>query len=375
MRKIDLGQSISMLASVGVIAGIALVLAWVAVVFSSVDDDAPITDVVELDTPTEPQAAAAEDRAEISDTAVMVTASESAETADDEVAEIIRIPLPPEFALTYEKSGGLMFKFHEEVERQPRDPEWADFLEARFRDKIASSPNFANIDVVSAECRRSVCEILAMGYSETAVRAWMDDELSEGFEETWLLEMPDGGEEQRIGHVECGGEEVAPGVTALYCGVRFFTPEGLASYRRPLEERRTQQAQQTAEIMLDPYASDEMKASAWGDVRMFAAEAWTDAIVAEAVRIGTTSPDPQIRADIWLQAKANHTHPLLLQPLLEALSYDPSSGVRGMAAYTLALYLDQPGVREALQVASQQDADLAVRQQAEESLAGPRGGF
>lgn len=294
---------------------------------------------------------------------------------DDGAAEIIRIPLPPEFALVNQKSGGLMFKFHEEVERQPRDPEWAGFLEAKFRDRIASKPILANIEVVSVECRRSVCEILAMGYSESAVRAWMSQELSEEFEETWLLEMPDGSEEQRNGHVECDGAQVVPGVTALYCAVRFFTPEFIASYRGQHEERRAQQVQQTAEIMLDPYASDEMKASAWGDVRMFAAEAWTDAIVAEAVRIGTTSPDPRIRGDIWLQAKANHTHPLLLQPLLEALSYDPSSGVRGMAARTLALYLDQPGVREALQVASEQDPDLNVRQQAEESLAGPQGGF
>ena len=70
-------------------------------------------DVVELDTPTEPQVAAAKNRTEISSEAMTATASESAEMADDEVAEIIKIPLPPEFALAYERSGGLMFKFHE----------------------------------------------------------------------------------------------------------------------------------------------------------------------------------------------------------------------------------------------------------------------
>ncbi len=330
MKKLVVGQGISMLANVRVIAGILLVLAGLAAAFFLIDD---------------------------------------------EVEKTVRIPLPPEFALVDQSSSGFIFTFHDEVERQQRDPEWADFLDTKFRDRIASNPNLANIDVLSVECRSSVCEILAMGYGETAVRAWMDNQLSEAFEETWLLEMPDGSEEQRIGRLECGGQEVVPSEAALYCAVRYFTPEVLASYRAQLEERRAQQAQQTAEIMLDPSATDEMKASAWRDARMFAAEAWTDAIVAEAVRVGTTSPDPRIRADIWLQAKANHTHPLLLQPLLEALSYDPSSGVRGMAARTLALYLDQPRVRGALQVASEQDPELNVRQRAEESLAGPQGGF
>lgn len=181
---------------------------------------------------------------------------------DDEAAEIIRIPLPPEFALVNQKSRGIIFRFHEEVERQPRDPEWAGFLEAKFRDRIASKPILANIEVLSVECRRSVCEILAMGYSESAVRAWTSQELSEDFEETWLLEMPDGSEEQRNGHVECDGAEVVPNVTALYCAVRFFTPEFIASYRGQREQRRAEQVQQAAEIMLDPYASEEMKASA-----------------------------------------------------------------------------------------------------------------
>ena len=97
--------------------------------------------------------------------------------------------------------------------------------------------------------------------------------------------------------------------------------------------------------------------------------------VAEAVRLGTTSSDPQVRSDIWRHAHANHTHALLLLPLLYALTSDPDRRVREEAAETLDLYLDQPGVREALQAVSQSDAELNVRRQAEMSLAGPEGGF
>ena len=148
--------------------------------------------------------------------------------------------------------------------------------------------------------------------------------------------------------------------------------------QRRAEERRLQLAQMTAaatEVMMNPIADDQMKAGAWGQIRMNAADAWTDVIVAEAVRIGTTSPNPQMRADIWRQAHAGRTHPLLLQPLLHAMANDTERTAREEAAETLDLYLDQPGVREALQAASQYDADPGVRRQALASLAGPQGGF
>ena len=148
--------------------------------------------------------------------------------------------------------------------------------------------------------------------------------------------------------------------------------------QRRAEERRLQIAQMTAaatEVMLNPLADDQMKAGAWGQIRMNAAESWTDQIVAEAVRIGTTSTNPQMRADIWRQAHAGRTHPLLLQPLLHALTNDLERTAREEAAETLDLYLDQPGVRQALQTASQYDADPGVRRQALASRAGPQGGF
>lgn len=152
-----------------------------------------------------------------------------------------------------------------------------------------------------------------------------------------------------------------------------------AAQRRAVEEaRRVEQMQRAVtamSVLTDPVVPDEAKARAWGSIRMNAADTWTDQIVAEAVRIGTTSPNAQIRADIWRQAHANRTHPMLLQPLLQALISDADRAVREEAAETLDLYLDEPGVREALQLAAESDADPGVRRQATVSLAGPRGGF
>ena len=151
--------------------------------------------------------------------------------------------------------------------------------------------------------------------------------------------------------------------------------DALKNAEEALRERQDLSPAAAIETMMNPLANDQEKATAWGQVRANPAEYWTDTIVREAVWIGATSLDAQVRADIWRHAHANHTHPLLLQPLLQALASDPDRSVREEAAETLYLYLDQPGVREALRVASQYDADSGVRRQAEVSLAGPQGGF
>ncbi len=153
-----------------------------------------------------------------------------------------------------------------------------------------------------------------------------------------------------------------------------------AEQRRAIEEaRRVERAQVAAAavtLMIDPTVDDMAKMQAWGNMRMNARETWTDEIVTEAVRIGTTAEDGQVRADIWRQAHANHTHPMLLQPLLQAVASDPHPSAREEAAETLDLYLDQPGVREALQFAADYDENPGVRRQATVSLAGPTtGGF
>ena len=132
--------------------------------------------------------------------------------------------------------------------------------------------------------------------------------------------------------------------------------ERQVAHRRRAEEadrfqaqRRVQMAQvaaAAAEPMLDPTASEQAKLTAWRSIRRNAADFWTDEIVAEAVRIGTTSADPQIRADIWRQAHANHTNTQLVQPLLQALGNDPHRSVREEAAETCLLYTS-PSPRDA----------------------------
>ena len=202
------------------------------------------------------------------------------------------------------------------------------------------------------------------------------------------------GEDSRGGVFEPAGDEPEPygvdepntrDVYERLARLETIEQERQESQRRREEERERVMAQRRAQraqiaaaaagVMLDPANDDMAKIRAWQNMRMNAAEYWSDAVVAEAVRIGTTAEDPQVRADIWRQAHANHTHPLLLQPLLQALTTDPDRSVREEAAETLDLYLDQPGVPETLQTASQYDADPGVRMQAATSLGGPQGGF
>jgi HEAT repeat protein len=130
-----------------------------------------------------------------------------------------------------------------------------------------------------------------------------------------------------------------------------------------------------AATIMKPAAAEQDKAAAWGMIHASAADYWTDSIVAEATRIGMTSTDPNVRAAIWRHARATRTHPLLLQPLLQALASDPDGNVRAAAARTLDQYLDETGVREALESAAQYDPDAEVRQRAEASLADPQGDF
>ncbi|MDH3420081.1 MAG: HEAT repeat domain-containing protein [Gammaproteobacteria bacterium] len=142
-----------------------------------------------------------------------------------------------------------------------------------------------------------------------------------------------------------------------------------------LRDERERSPAASAETIMSPVATEREKVMAWGMLRGNAADYWTDSIVAEMVRIGLTSSDPQVRADVWRTAHAAHTHPLLLQPLLQTLSSDPDENVRAEAAETLDLYLDEPGVRAALESAAASDPDADVRQQAQTSLAGSQSGF
>ncbi len=151
-----------------------------------------------------------------------VAPSESAATANDELEEFTRIPLPAEFEVAFQRERGLL-EFHEQLEREPRNPEWANFFETGLREFIARRPALANADVLSVECRSSACEILAIGYGDSAFRTWMA-EMQQALGE-WILEMPrDPEQEEMQGGWSCGGDDIASGITALHCMLRMNDP-------------------------------------------------------------------------------------------------------------------------------------------------------
>lgn len=143
-----------------------------------------------------------------------------------------------------------------------------------------------------------------------------------------------------------------------------------AMQKRKREQQRIAKAtmEQASQTILDSGSSDRDKLLAWRRLKPYADKAWTDAIVQEMVRIGLTSMDETLRTDVWRQAKANTTHPLLVQPLLRALRSDLRARVRVEAAETLEIYVGEPGVADALRNASQNDKDARVREQSKRSL-------
>jgi hypothetical protein len=99
-------------------------------------------------------------------------------------------------------------------------------------------------------------------------------------------------------------------------------------------------------------------------------------LLAAATQLGTKSADAEVREGVW--ARLRHVNDAaLLQPLLRALASDPDASVRVQAALDLYVFLDQPGVREALQRAVAEDPSqepkvpcciLTVRDAAQRSL-------
>jgi len=126
------------------------------------------------------------------------------------------------------------------------------------------------------------------------------------------------------------------------------------------------------QCILSPQKSERDKLIAWSNLRGLGKDAWTDNVVMEMSRIGLTSTDASVRADVWRQADANAKSPLLVPSLLKALSSDGDAKVREEAAETLENYKDDLTVKRALETAKQSDADKGVRRQAGSSLSGGR---
>lgn len=78
------------------------------------------------------------------------------------------------------------------------------------------------------------------------------------------------------------------------------------------------------------------------------------AIIAAAAQIGMLSRDARAREGAWLGLRGLRD-PYLVEPLLQSLANDAVESVRRAAAYDLAYFVDEPGVRDALARAAAED--------------------
>lgn len=68
---------------------------------------------------------------------------------------------------------GGMWNLHSQMEREPRDIDWADGMERQFATYFASKPALArNFGSPSVLCRMRSCEIQAVGYGPDAFTTW-----------------------------------------------------------------------------------------------------------------------------------------------------------------------------------------------------------
>lgn len=132
--------------------------------------------------------------------------------------------------------------------------------------------------------------------------------------------------------------------------------------RRSLEEWR--------DLANDPNATPEEMLSSLRRLRGHRLEDGSDArlpVLAPMIQLAHVSPDGDVRADIWRQLD-EVTDPSLMTALLDALANDPHPGAREEAAESLAPFLPDHQVEQALRNAMEFDEDEAVRRQAAASL-------
>jgi hypothetical protein len=119
--------------------------------------------------------------------------------------------------------------------------------------------------------------------------------------------------------------------------------------------------------LLDPAADVTAKLKAHEALRSVP-DAYTPAMVAELLRIGTTHHDGGVRAQVWLNFDGRSKLPAIVAPLVRALQADTDARAREEAADTLGSYLDDPIVEPALKQAAQGDASEQVRAKAARTL-------
>ena len=113
-------------------------------------------------------------------------------------------------------------------------------------------------------------------------------------------------------------------------------------------------------IVLDTSLSDSERLDALKRLRYGGVEVRSGAVVIAAVQIAMSSGESRVRAGVWREM-AGVDDSYLVQPLLHSLANDADEGVRRVAAETLRGFLDEPGVREALDYARDYDASERVR--------------
>jgi hypothetical protein len=119
--------------------------------------------------------------------------------------------------------------------------------------------------------------------------------------------------------------------------------------------------------ILDPASDVAMKVRAHQELRGVP-DAYSPAMVAELLKIGTMNPDGGVRAEVWCFFDGKSRLPAIVAPLVRALQADGDARAREEAADTLGSYLDDPIVEPALRHAADFDPSESVRAKAKRTL-------
>lgn len=140
--------------------------------------------------------------------------NKSNESADATNGYYKPFPVPGEFAELVERKGHLS-EFHEKLEHEPDDPEWARPLERELENFLNDILDPSHVALKLIECRSESCEILAIGYDDRAKRKWM--EMAQALYESGMLEKWFDTKDPGRFNGECGAVNMGSGVAGLLC--------------------------------------------------------------------------------------------------------------------------------------------------------------
>jgi TolB-like protein len=123
-------------------------------------------------------------------------------------------------------------------------------------------------------------------------------------------------------------------------------------------------------IVLSPSDSDQARMRAIFSLQknFRDAEPLDEEIMQRGIALGTRSSDPRVRSGVWFSLSRNGD-PIVVEPMLQLLSEDPDERVRERVLMVLSMrFIEEPGVREAIEGAQTNDSSPLVRKAAEERL-------